>query len=168
MELEKVLLSRKSCREYKDMPVEKEKLDKVICSASLAPLGLPRDGKPHITAVTDKEMLKTLGALFGPDKDIIYGAPALIIVSCPPSMEGVPQMNAACVVEMMSLMATDLGLGNIYLYGVTAAVAKSRELMKKLAIPENYTPLSALALGYGKEDVAVCKEFKPILTENRI
>ena len=167
MELLKVLLSRKSCRSYTDRPVEEEKLEKVITAASLAPLGLPRDGRPHLTVVTDKDALKELGGLFGPENDIIYGAPALIIVSCPPSAPGIPEMNAACVVEMMSLMATDSGLGNIYLYGVTAALQKNEEMKKKLAIPENHTPLSALALGYGSEEICECKEFKKVLTENR-
>lgn len=168
MELEKVLLSRKSCRSYQDKSVDNDLLEKVVTAASLAPLGLPRDGKPHLTVVTDKEMLNVLGHQFGPDNDIIYGAPALIIVSCPPSRPGIPQMNAACVVEMMSLMATDLRLGNIYLYGVTAGLASNEELKAKLAIPENHTPLSALALGWGTEDVAVCKEFAQTLTSNRV
>lgn len=167
MELLKVLLNRKSCRSYTDRPVEEEKLEKVITAASLAPLGLPRDGRPHLTVVTDKDALKELGGLFGSDNDIIYGAPALIIVSCPPSAPGIPEMNAACVVEIMSLMATDLGLGNIYLYGVTAALQKNEEMKKKLAIPENHTPLSALALGYSSEEICRSKEFKKVLTENR-
>ena len=168
MELEKVLMSRKSCRSYTGREVEAEKLEKVIVSASLAPLGLPRDGRPHLTVVTDKETLKELGAGFGPDNDIIYGAPALIIVSCPPSRPGIPEMNAACVVEMMSLEATNLGLGNIYLYGVTAALRKNDTMKEKLGIPAGHTPLSALALGYGNEDVAVCKEWKQVLTINKI
>lgn len=166
MELEQVLLSRKSCRAYQERAVEQEKLEKVVTAASLAPLGLPKDGKPHLTVVTDKEMLKTLGGAFGPDRDIIYGAPALIIVSCPSSLPGIPEMNAACVVEMMALEATSLGLGNIYLYGVTAALAKNEDWKKTLSIPEGHTPLSALALGYGVEDVAVCKEWAQVFTRN--
>ena len=168
MELTKVLLSRKSCRSYTDRPVEEEKLEKVITAASLAPLGLPRDGRPHLTVVTDKALLKELGAGFGPDNDIIYGAPALIVVSCPPSAAGIPEMNAACVIEMMSLEATDLGLGNIYLYGVTAALQKNEALKEKLAIPAGHTPLSALAVGYGTEDVTECKDWAQVLTVNRI
>ena len=166
MELEQVLLSRKSCRSYQEKAVEPDKLNRVVTAASLSPLGVPSDGRPHLTVVTDQELLKTLGAGFGPDRDIIYGAPALILVSCPPSRPGIPEMNAACVVEMMALEATNLGLGNIYLYGVTAALSKNEELMKRLSIPEGYTPLSALALGYGTEDVAICKKWKETLTRN--
>ena len=152
MELEKVLLSRKSCRKFTDKAVEAEKLEKVVVSASLAPLGLPRMCTPMLTVVTEKELLAGLKGT--------YDAPAVIIVSCPPSpAPGIGDQNAACVVEMMSLMATDLGLGNIYLYGVTANLQGDADMKAKLEIPENFTPLAALALGYGEEDVAVCKEF---------
>ena len=156
MELKQVLLSRKSCRSYTEKKVEKEKLEAVVTAGSLAPLGLPMDGKPHLTVVTDPAMLKTLNGLFGPEREVIYNAP------------GIPEMNSACVVEMMSLMATDLGLGNIYLYGVCAGVKQNPELLKALAIPEGYAPFSALALGYGSEGVAPCKEFVPTLTRNDI
>lgn len=160
MELKKVLLSRKSCRSYLDKAVENEKLEKVITAASLAPLGLPKMCTPMLTLVTNSAVLEQLNG--------IYGAPALVIVSCPPSpAPGIADQNAACVVEMMSLMATDLGLGNIYLYGVTAALQKNDELKAKLGIPENFTPLAALAVGYGTEDVAVCKEFEPKLELTR-
>ena len=148
--------------------IDEEKLEKVVTAASLAPVGLPKDGRPHLTVVTDEDVLRSLGGAFGPDKDIIYGAPALIVVSCPQSRPGIAEMNAACAVEMMSLEATNLGLGNIYLYGVCMALQNNRELAAKIGIPENHKPLSALAVGYGSEDVAPCKEFKEVLTRNDI
>ncbi len=161
MDLEKVLLSRKSHRSYLDKAVEAEKLEKVITAASLAPLGLPRMCTPMLTVVTDKDALAGLNG--------IYGAPALIIVSCPPSpAPGIGDQNAACVVEMMSLMATDLGLGSIYLYGVTAALQKDAEKKAAFGIPENFTPLAALAVGYSTEEVAVCKEFAPKFEITRV
>lgn len=163
MELEKVMLSRKSCREYKDIQVEEEKLEKVVTAGSLTPLGLPKMCTPVLTVVTDKEVLKTLEG--------IYDAPALIIVSCPPAPEftpGLDHQNAGCVVEMMALQATELGLGNIYLYGVTSKIASDSEKMKAMGIPEGYYPLAALAVGYGVEDVSVCKEFAPKLKVNKI
>lgn len=168
MELKEVLLRRKSCRSYEAKPVEAEKLNEVVTAASLAPLGLPRDGKPHLTVITDPAVLKELSAARGPEYQLGYGAPALIMVSCPPSMPGIPEMNAACVVEMMAVTATDLGLGNIYLYGIANLVAQSEEWKKRLGIPEGHTPLSALAVGYSTEPIEVCKEWQATLGENRV
>ena len=161
MEMEKVMLSRKSCRSFQDKAVEAEKLEKVVTSASLAPLGLPKMCTPMLTVVTDRETLAGL--------DNIYDAPALIIVSCPPSVvPGITDQNAACVVTTMALMATELGLGNIYLYGVTAALKQDAEKKAAFGIPENFTPLAALAVGYGTEEIAVCKEFKQKLEVTRV
>lgn len=168
MEFEKVLLSRKSCRSYADKTVEADKLNKVVAAASLAPVGLPMDGKPVLTVVTDKDMLSVLGHQSGGEKDMIYGASALIIVSCPSTVPGIAEMNAACAVEMMSLMATDLGLGSIYLFGAAAMLAKNAELKKKLDIDDEHAPLAALALGYGSEPVSVCKELKETLASHRV
>ena len=161
MELEKVLLSRKSCRKFLDKAVEADKLEKVVLAGSLAPLGLPRVGVPALTVVTDKNALAGLKG--------IYDAPAVIIVSCPQYPgPGIDHQNAACVVEMMSLMATDLGLGNIYLYGVTAALQQDKLMLTKLAIPEGFKPLAALAVGYSEEEIVVCKELVHKLPVNRV
>lgn len=169
MELFDVMLSRKSVRAYEEKQIGEEQLDKILIAASLAPLGLPMDSKPHITVVQNKALLKELGAQWGADKDIIYGAPTLIVVSHKESrMQGVGEMNASCVIENMTLAATDLGLGSIYLLGVTAALSKNEELCKKLEIPQGYRPISALAVGYGKTPVEKCKEAKQILTVNRV
>lgn len=161
MEFEKTMLSRKSCRVYTDAAVEEEKLEKVITAASMAPLGLPKVCTPILTVVTDKKVLSELEG--------IYDAPALIIVSCPAApVPGIDHQNAACVVEMMSLQATDLELNNIYLYGVTAKLAADKEKMQKIGIPDGFTPLAALALGYSDEKVEVCKEFKQKLAVTKI
>ncbi len=169
MELFDVMLSRKSVREYTQEQISEEQLDKILISASLAPLGVPKDGKPHLTVVQDKELLKVLGAQWGADKDIMYGAPTLIIISHGESrMAGIAEMNTACVLENMTLAATDLGLASIYLYGVTMALGKNQELCDKMGIPEGMKPMSALAVGYGKTPVAKCKDMKQILSCNRV
>ena len=161
MEFEKTMLSRKSCRAFKEEPVAEELLEKVVTSASMAPLGLPKMCTPVLTVVTDKAALAKLEGH--------YNVPALIICSCPPiQVPGIDHQNAGCVVEMMALEATSLGLSNIYLYGVTAKLAADAELMKEFGIPDGYVPLAALGLGHGVEDVAVCKEFVPKLKVNRI
>ena len=75
MELKEVLLRRKSCRAYEERPVEKEKLNEVVTAGSLAPLGLPRDGKPHLTVVTDPAALKMLGGLLARTMTSSMGRP---------------------------------------------------------------------------------------------
>ncbi|MCB2311914.1 MerR family DNA-binding transcriptional regulator [Clostridium tagluense] len=61
--------------------------------------------------------------------------------------EGLLPFNAACIMENMALAATDLGLGNVYIFGGALAIAKNPELCAELKIPEGYIPVSALPVG---------------------
>ena len=58
--------------------------------------------------------------------------------------------NAACMVENMSLMATDLGLGHVYIYGMLRVLENNPEFAKSLELPEGFRPISGIVLGYEK------------------
>ena len=159
MELFNVLWSRKSHRSYAPGQVSEEQLDKILAAGSAAPVGLPKQGLPHLTVIQDPALLKELGGLFGPEDDILYGAPTLIMVSSPEMpAPGVDYATAGCVIENMALAATEQGLGSIFLYGVAAGVANKPALLAKLRLPEGYHPVSALAVGPAAEPVALCKD----------
>ena len=49
-----------------------------------------------------------------------------------------------------------------------AKTPQDKEMLLKLAIPEGFKPLAALALGYGEEEIAVRKEFTAKLPMNRV
>ena len=161
MDFLEVLLSRKSCRSYQNTPVEEDKLVQIAAAGSLAPLGLPSMCTPELTVVTDPAILSELTEM--------YQAPALILVSCPASpAPGIAEMNAACVVEMMSLMATNLGLGSIYLYAVIMELQQKPELLQRLGFSEGFTPYAALGVGYGTDDVSICKDLVQKFQTKRI
>lgn len=169
MELFDVLWSRRSHRSYAQGQVSEEQLDKILAAGSAAPVGLPKQGLPHLTVIQNKELLKELGGLFGPDGDILYGAPTLIMVSSPEMpAPGVDYATAGCVIENMALAATELGLGSIFLYGVAAGVTKAPALLEKLALPQGYHPVSALAVGPAQEPVKRCKDPAKRFTFNRV
>lgn len=60
MDFLQIAKSRYSVRKYKDMPVEKEKLDKILEAGRVAPTGV--NAQPQrIIAVTSREGLEKLG-----------------------------------------------------------------------------------------------------------
>ena len=63
-------------------------------------------------------------------------------------------MNVACLVENMLLRATDLGLGNLYVRGVIDAAAKDADFLSLFRIPEGFTPMASVAVGYPLAPVA--------------
>ena len=152
----KTLKTRKSCRKYTEKQIEKEALDQILLAGNTAPIGMGKYEKIRITVVQNPKMLDRIaeecaenwaGKTWSP----FYKAPTLIIVSEIPEKSLAHYANVACVVENMHLMATDLGLGSIYLWGYIRLLNKNDKLKADLYIPEDFVLLSALAVGYSEK-----------------
>lgn len=153
MELLQALKTRKSCRKYLDKQIVDKDLEKIILAGNTAPVGMGRYSKIQITVIQNPEMLKRVSTECaetwnGKTFDSIYAAPTLIIVSEAPEKEDAHIANVACIIENMHLMATDLGLGSIYLWGFIQYLKKNDNLKQDLGINRDFIPLSALAVGY--------------------
>lgn len=55
--------------------------------------------------------------------------------------------NAGVVMENMLLEVADLGLGAVYLFGVSQVLFANEEIAKLLQIPEGFRTVSAIAVG---------------------
>lgn len=153
MEFVKTLKTRRSCRKYLDKQISDTDLEKIILAGNTAPVGMGRYGKIQITVIQNATMLKRISTECaeiwnGKTFDPIWGAPTLIIVSEAPEKEEAHIANVACIVENMHLMATDLGLGSVYLWGFVQHLKNNKQLLLDLGIDSAFAPLSALALGY--------------------
>lgn len=97
--------------------------------------------------------------------DPLYHVPTLIIISTTKAaVQHVEYFNVACIVENMLLAATNLNIGSIYLTYFLIAIRERKDLLKELAIPKGYEPISAVGLGYTEtEDWTENKD-----VENRI
>ena len=101
------------------------------------------------------------------DRDVLYGAPVLVLVSSSePKFPNIQYANVGCVMENMLLAATDLGVDNIYLWGAVNVIANMPELQKELGIPGGFTPISGAALGYAAEDSQAEKKLEITLAIN--
>ncbi len=159
MEILKTIKTRISTRSYKSEQITNEELDKVLFAANAAPVGNGLYENVHLTVVQNEELLhkmvkSTAEVSNNPDANPFYGAPTVIIVSCrvtDPAKISSAYANAGCIIENMSLAATDIGLGSVYLLGFIRAGAINDSLKKELGIPENFNPVSAMTLGYPTE-----------------
>ena len=150
------ILSRKSVRSYTGEPITDEQLEKILLAGNAAPIAMGKYGDVHLTIVTNPELLERInvagGTMFGdPARKVLYGAPTLVVVSAVVPEE-LPQANvafsnAAIVVENMALAATDLGVGNVLIWGAIRAVNLDADLVAAFELPEGFTPCCALALG---------------------
>jgi nitroreductase len=162
METIKAIDTRRSVRSFKDRPVEKEKLEKLVLLADHAPQAgvnniyfavvTDKSYLDEIDEVTYQEMLngndfqKSRVAM--PGYRPLYGAPALIICASDP---GRGTANAAAAATTICYAANDMGLGSCYLGGIPQALAADKKLAEKLNLPEGMTPLAGVALGYTED-----------------
>ena len=160
---------RRSIRQYKDTPVEKEKLEKIIEAGRLTPTASNAQNVRYIIlqngigAVEDEvlAMYKTqsewseplagrwnipVNALHERLKRgfLFFKAPAVILVVSQ------VEINACLAAMSMELMAESLGLGTVYVALFTRPANKNKKLRESLGIAEDESIAACLALGYPK------------------
>ena len=156
------IMTRTSIRQYKDQPVEDEKIDIMLKAAMAAPTAV--NLQPwHFIVITDKAIMK---ALSGPSP---ANAPLLIAVCgntdknvLPDGKTKVPDFwveDASAATENLLLAAHALGLGAVW---TTAYPAMDRVEVtaKVLGCPKNIVPLAVVRIGYPDEEPKIKNKFK--------
>ncbi|WP_110955045.1 nitroreductase family protein [Anaerosinus massiliensis] len=173
METLKTIAMRKSTRSYKSEQISEQELDTILCAGCAAPVGNGAYGDVHLTVIQKIELLNNMTKIaangFGdPALKPFYGAPTVVMVSVKKNKLA----NVACIIETMHLAATDLGLGSVYLSGFLKPFLANDKLLKELIgelqLPEGFSPVSAIALGYPTEPLTEIKESKKKITVNTI
>jgi len=142
---------RYSVRNYSSKKVEKEKLDKILQAAHVAPTAANLQ-PVHLIAVESKEGLEKISK--GAN---IYNAPLAIIVCAdhnkawvrPFDQKQTGDIDAAILTDHMMLEATELGLGTVWVCYFQPDVIR-----KEFDLPDNLEPINILVIGYGNEEAA--------------
>ena len=148
MSVESTIHNRYSVRKYKDTKVEAEKLDKLLEAVREAPTACNR--QPNIVYVAqNEEALGRIGKAAN-----IYGAP-LALVFCTDTASvwtrkdgfTTTDVDASILTDEVMLLATELGLGSVWICAFDEKV-----LCSELSLPETLKPINILALGYADEE----------------
>ena len=145
MEFLALAKQRCSVRKYKDTEVEKEKLEKILEAAQIAPTAANMQPQ-RLLVIKSAEGLKKLskGVNF-------HGAPLAIIVCGdhsevfvrPFDKKDMVEVDAAIVADHMVLEAEDLGLSTCWLTYFEPEIIR-----QEFQIPGNFEPVAILAIGY--------------------
>lgn len=169
MELWEVMCKRHSVRSYEAKKVEQELLERVLTAGSLAPVGMGQYENIHFTVVKRQSLLEKIdratAVKMGKEgAHPIYGVPVLIVVSSRPGkfvIPGIEKANCGCIMENMMLAAANEGLGSVYLLAATEALNENKDMVAELGLPDGFTPVAMLGLGYpsqeGEEKQAECR-----------
>ena len=143
---------RFSSRKYKDKPVEREKVLKVLEAARIAPSAANRQPWKFVV-FTEKESLQTAYQMY--HREWFSTAP-VVIVACaetdkawvrPEDNKNHADVDLSIAVDHMTLQATELGLSTCWICNFY--VEKTRELLN---LPKNVEPIAILSLAYPDDE----------------
>jgi len=158
-----VIHARTSVREYADKPVPADMLTTLVKAGMAAPTAGNRQPW-YFVVVTDRAMLDKLGE--HPHGGMLKTAGAAIAVIGAPE-EGLRGASGEMWVQDCSaateniLVAVEaLGLGAVWL-GVYPVPERMAAVSEALGIPEGYTPLSLISIGWPQNKPAPKDKYKP-------
>lgn len=153
--------SRRTIRQYKDIPVEQEKIDKILEAGRYCPTAANSQNVAYTILGSkqdeiEKECVKIFragvkaGSVFADtlrgkvidDKFFFKGAPLVIVVS------GTGSVNPSLASSYMELEANSMGLGVLYSGFFVICAKISPKIRKLLDLPKGHKVVSCMIFGY--------------------
>ena len=145
-----LIRTRHSVRDYNPDPVPDELLSQILEAGRLAPTGANKQPQ-RLIVVREKSGLDKIKKAAN-----AYNAPLVIIICAdhdkvwkrPYDGKMITDIDASIVTDHMMLMATELGLGTVWICYFKPDVIKS-----EFNLPDNTEPVNILAIGYENEEL---------------
>ena len=157
-------MTRRSIRKYKDIPVEKEKINEILKAALLAPTG--RNSRPcEFVVIDDKNLIKEVAELREHGSSFVKDAPLVIGVMGEIGKSSTLLADCCIAGFAMQVKAHELGLGSCWVHvneRKTADGKSSEEFFReKTGTPDNFMVMCLIVIGYSAEE-------KPYYTEKDV
>ena len=159
------IMARRSIRQYKDTPVDRELLKKIAVCGVNAPNAMNKQ-QWEVRIVDDPKYLNEVTELMKVDmpffvksddpkfRNAFRNATAIIAVACPDDHLGMTLINIGLMGENMCLAAQELGLGTCVMVGPSEFIAtneKAKPYLDKLGFSDGYKLRYVLGVGYPDE-----------------
>lgn len=146
---------RRSIRKYKDILVEKEKIDNILEHALISPSSRSRKPWEFIT-VTDKSLLIELSQSRQHGSSFIKDAPLAMVIISDQEKCDVWIEDSAIAAYTIQLSAFSVGLGSCWVQvrdRMKTDIESTESFIKKvLSIPDGYKVECIISLGYADEE----------------
>ena len=150
------LLTRRSCRAYKDEPVSDDAIYNIVRAGLYAPSGMGRQS-PIIVAVTDRALRDRLSAanaaVMGGDGDPFYGAPVVLVVLAPRDVPTYVYDGSLVMGNLMNAAHT-LGLASCWIHRAKEVFDQPefKQLLADLGVEGDYEGIGNCILGWPAQD----------------
>ncbi|MCD8005787.1 MAG: nitroreductase family protein [Oscillospiraceae bacterium] len=151
------LLSRRSCRKYRDEQIKDCELNAILEAGTYAPTGMGKQS-PVIVAIqnkADRDELSRLNAkVMGREGvDPFYGAPTVVVVLVPADFP-TGRDDGNMVIGNLLNAAHAVGVDSCYIYRAREVfeMDEGKALLKKWGVEGDYVGVGNVILGYGEPD----------------
>lgn len=158
------IMTRTSIRDFKDKPVDDEKIETMLRAAMAAPTAVNKQPWRFIV-IKDRKTLNAIAENFNSMK-MAAKAPLAIVVcgDLNATLEGEGAeywvQDASAATENLLLAAHSLGLGAVWcgIYPIKQRVGQLKEMLE---IPDSIVPLNVIPIGYPAENPQPKDKWKP-------
>ncbi len=163
-----VIMTRRSIRDYKEEPVCREQMAKILEAGIYAPSAINMqpwavrvvDNKEFIDGVTAIAVASNPKIAEQPGfRNIFRNAPTVAFIACPEeSYSG--EYDCGLLSQNMMLSAWSMGIGSCCLGSVVPVMnmEEAKPYMERLQLPEGYKLLVGIAFGYPAQDAPAAPE----------
>ena len=149
MEFKDLYLKRRTCRSYKPIEVEEDKLTFILDAGMHAPVSRG-SYKDYLLYSLKGEKFERIISIIKNVRgmDVSYNSKNVILLFSKNNSEVLANQDAGSIIENMCLAASDLDLGSTFSYSVARLIASSKECLEILNVPTDYKILSGVFVGY--------------------
>ena len=163
-----VIMTRRSIRDYKEEPVCREQMAKILEAGIYAPSAINMqpwavrvvDNKEFIDGVTAIAVASNPKIAEQPGfRNLFRNAPTVAFIACPEeSYSG--EYDCGLLSQNMMLAAWSMGIGSCCLGSVVPVMnmEEAKPYMERLQLPEGYKLLVGIAFGYPAQDAPAAPE----------
>jgi nitroreductase len=149
--------TRRSIRKYKDLQIEKEKIDTIIENTLFSPTSKNRRPWEFII-VQDRENIEAISKVREMGSSFLNGAPCVMLVIGDPNASEIWIEDTSIAAYAIQLAAHEQGLGTcwvqIRLREHSGDLTASEYLKEKFGIPGHMEVACAIGIGYPDEEKA--------------
>ena len=172
MDVEKAIMTRRTIRKYKQQPISRDILVRLIEGARLAPSASNLQPLVYLV-IDDPDQLESVFGLLGwagylapsgtpreGEKPVAY---IIVLANTHIRMSGF-EHDAGAAIENILLMAWSMGIGSCWI-GFASPLGYVPEVFKELNVPEDHRLIASLVFGYPKKkDMAPTQRSEPKIT----